>query len=443
MLEQFLTYIHEKNLFAPDDSILLAVSGGMDSVVMSHLFDHARFNFAITHCNFNLRGDESDEDELFVRKLAKKYKVPFYAESFDTAAFADTEKISIQMAARALRYRWFGQLLQSGKFAYVATAHHVNDVVETVLLNLTRGTGMAGLHGIAPKNGRIVRPLLFTRKEDFYAYVTEHQLVWREDSSNVSTKYQRNLIRHEVIPHLKTINPALETTMQQTIARVSAVERIFEVEIERLRQATIRETEQAVYIDTVLLQGEAEPVIKLCELLKPYFFSYGQTQEIWQSIDGEPGKQFHSPTHTLVKDRTELVITARRLDDFMSLPIEAGQETVQTDDFQLQLQTFPATNYRIPGSPDVAALDAQLLQFPLKLRKWKPGDWFCPLGMDNKKKISDFLIDEKVPLNLKDQVRVVISGQSLVWIIGYRIDNRFKITPKTEHILQITRQKNK
>jgi tRNA(Ile)-lysidine synthase len=438
MLEKFKAYVHTNGLFASDDKIILAVSGGIDSVVMCHLFYQAKFHFAIAHCNFGLRGDESDEDELFVKKLAKKYKVPFYADHLDAAAFAEQEKISIQMAARTLRYKWFDSLLDSEGYHYIATAHHLNDSVETLLLNITRGTGIAGLHGIQPKVKRLIRPLLFADKDEIYAYVVENQLGWREDSSNQSVKYQRNLIRHEVIPLLKKINPSLENTMEQTIERLRAVEHLFQTEIERVRQKVVRKQAEVTYLDFILLQQETEPLIKLYELIKDEHFSYTQAQDIWQVVEAEPGRLFESPTHTLVKDRTALIITPKQVQSFISAPISEGQTFFSNDSLELHLEEKSAADFTIPTDAAIACLDKALVQFPLKLRRWKEGDWFCPLGMNKKKKLSDFLIDLKIPLNLKSRIWVLTSNGSIVWIIGYRIDNRFKITGKTEHILQLT-----
>ncbi|QHT67497.1 tRNA lysidine(34) synthetase TilS [Rhodocytophaga rosea] len=438
MLEKFLGYTSEKELFQPSDHILLAVSGGIDSVVMSHLFYKAKLNFAIAHCNFGLRGAESDEDELFVKKLAKKYKVPFYSDTFETEAFAQQEKISIQMAARTLRYRWFEQLLNNHGFQYLATAHHLNDILETVLFNLTKGTGISGLHGIQPKLNRIIRPLLFADKEQIYAYVVEHQLAWREDSSNQSSKYQRNLIRNEVIPLLKTINPNLEETIQHTIEKVVSVERIFEEDMHQLKSRLVQQKTDIMYIDFIALQQEFEPVIKLSYLLKEYQFSFTQTKDIWQSLGAESGRRFESPTHTLVKDRTSLIITPKALNEFISTSIEKEQLSFQNEFIHLHFETMDAKDFTITPNSQVACLDLATLQFPLKLRRWKEGDWFCPLGMNKKKKISDFLIDTKVPVNLKSRIWVLTSNGSIVWIVGHRIDNRFKITDKTEQVLQIS-----
>jgi tRNA(Ile)-lysidine synthase len=437
MLDKFITYIREKALFGPEEKVLLAVSGGIDSMVLLHLFSQAGFSFGVAHCNFGLRGEESDADEAFVKKLAKKYKAPVYTEQFETAAFAEREKISIQMAARVLRYEWFGKLLRTEGYAYVATAHHLNDTVETVLLNLTRGTGIAGLHGILPKNGRTIRPMLFVDKETLYDYVVENQLVWREDSSNETNQYGRNLVRNEVVPLLKGLNPNLEETLAHTVERVGAVERVFAARVDALRQAALRTDGEVHYLSLPVLRGEPEPGIELGELLKDYHFNYAQALDVAAALDAEPGKRFDSPTHTLVKDRDQLVVTPKPLTFFQTGKLEGGQPSFENEVLKLAAQTLPVEGYKISTSPKVAALDLQTLKFPLRIRRWKEGDWFCPLGMTSKKKISDFLIDEKVPLNLKERVWVLLSGDSIAWIIGHRIDNRFKITDKTEQVYQV------
>jgi tRNA(Ile)-lysidine synthase len=437
MLDKFITYIREKALFGPAEKVLLAVSGGIDSVVLLHLMSQAGFSFGVAHCNFGLRGEESDADEAFVKKLAKKYKAPVYTEQFETAAFAEREKISVQMAARVLRYEWFYRLLRTEGYAYVATAHHLNDTVETVLLNLTRGTGIAGLHGILPKNGQVIRPMLFVDKESLYDYVVENQLVWREDSSNDTNQYGRNLVRNEVVPLLKQLNPNLEETLAHAVERVGAVERVFAARVEALRQAALRTDGEVHYLSLPALRGEPEPVIELGELLKTYHFNYAQALDVAAALDAEPGKRFDSPTHTLVKDRDQLVITPKPLAPFQTGKLDAGQAAFAHEGFRLTAQTLPVAGYKISTSPKVAALDGQTLKFPLRIRRWKEGDWFCPLGMTSKKKISDFLIDEKVPLNLKERVWVLLSGDSIAWIIGHRIDNRFKITEKTEQVYQL------
>ena len=436
MLNEFLTFINKQNLIQPSQKVLLAVSGGMDSVVMCDLFSKAKLDFAIAHCNFGLRGEESNEDEMFVKKLSIKYKVPFYVTTFQTADFAENEKISTQMAARILRYEWFEKIRTQHQFDYIATAHHQNDVLETVLLNLTKGTGIAGLHGIRVKNGHIIRPVLFAEKEGIFDYVVENQIIWREDSSNESNKYQRNLIRNEVVPLLKQINPNLENTIQQTVERITAVEDIFEQEMEMLRKQITWSDSQAIYVNYKAIQTLSQPVIKLAELLKPYNFSYQQSQDIFEAFDKESGKTFLTPTHTLVKDRTELVITAKNLQAFTSKTIEKNNVVVEFGDRMLNIGEFTEIEegFVVPTAKKLACLDADKIRFPLQLRKWKEGDWFCPLGMNKKKLISDFLIDQKVPLNLKKEVYLLTSNGSIVWVIGFRIDDRFKVTDKTAKI---------
>ncbi|MDJ1500853.1 tRNA lysidine(34) synthetase TilS [Xanthocytophaga agilis] len=438
MLKKFLTYINEKTLFQPDEKVLLAVSGGMDSVVMLHLFYKAKLNFAVAHCNFGLRGEESDADELFVKKLAKKYKVPFYSEQFDTEAFALQEKVSVQMAARVLRYEWFEGICKNNGFSVIATAHHLNDTLETVLFNLTKGTGIAGLHGIQSKNGRIARPLLFANREEIYEYVVENQLAWREDSSNQSSHYHRNLIRNEVIPLLKNINPNLEHTIEHTVDRVLAVEKIFLAEVEKTRAVVMRQEGGVTYINFEKLQTEIEPVIKLHELLKPFHFTYTQVNDIWQTLGAESGRQFDSPSYRLIKDRTELVITAKGLQSYIPATIDADTTQFQNEVVSLSIQKVSASGFKIPSSPKIAALDLATLKFPLKIRLWKQGDKFCPLGMKQKKKVSDFLIDEKVPVNIKERTYVLLSGDDIVWIAGMRIDDRFKLTKETTEVYQIS-----
>ncbi|MFT2009062.1 tRNA lysidine(34) synthetase TilS [Pontibacter sp. 13R65] len=437
MLQKVLGFIQLHALCQPDSRILATVSGGIDSVVLCEVLHQLKFDFAIAHCNFGLRAEESEADQVFVKKLAKKYEVPFFTENFSTTAFAQQENISTQMAARTLRYNWFEQVRQQEGYDYIATAHHSNDTSETILLHLTKGTGIAGLHGIPPKNGRIIRPLLSLTKDDIYEFVTANQIIWREDSSNQSVKYQRNKIRHDVIPVLKEINPNLEETLQQTAERVSHAEAIVAAYIANLEQQAVRQEEDAVYIDLApLRQANGLPVV-LHELLKPYNFSYSVVLELTKALDGLSGKQFDSPSHTLVKDREQLVITPRNLSSFGSIRIQEGQQEVQEPHVRLSISEFEASSYKLNTKPHVAALDADLLKFPLKLRPWQEGDWFVPLGMNGKKKISDFLVDKKVPANLKQQVLVLTSEQSVVWVAGQRVDNRFKVTEKTQRVLEV------
>ncbi|WP_439880189.1 tRNA lysidine(34) synthetase TilS [Pontibacter sp. MBLB2868] len=438
MLQKVSGFIQSHDLCQPESKILAAVSGGIDSVVLCEVLHQLKYEFAIAHCNFGLRAEDAEADQQFVKKLAKKYDVPFYTENFNTRAFAEQEHISTQMAARNLRYQWFEQVRQQEAYDFIATAHHSNDTTETVLLHLTRGTGIAGLHGIPAKNGHIIRPMLAVTKDDIFEFVTERKLIWREDVSNETTKYQRNKIRHEVIPVLKEINPSLEETMQHTAERVSHAEAIVAAYIENLREQSIKEAENAFYIALLPLQNATGLPVVLHELLRPFNFSYSVVLELAEALDGISGKQFASPTHTLVKDRDQLVITPRDLGSFGSVLIQEGDTEVEAGNTVLSIKYIEAAKYKLNTKPHVAALDADQLKFPLKLRAWQEGEWFVPLGMNGKKKISDFLIDKKIPANLKGQILVLVSDQSIAWIVGQRLDNRFKVTDKTERVVEIS-----
>ncbi|MBC5775433.1 tRNA lysidine(34) synthetase TilS [Pontibacter sp. KCTC 32443] len=438
MLQKVSGFIQSHTLCQPESKILAAVSGGIDSVVLCEVLHKLKYNFAIAHCNFGLRAEDAEADQLFTKKLAKKYDVPFYTENFNTRAFAEQEKLSIQMAARTLRYQWFEQVRQQEGYGYIATAHHSNDTTETILLHLTKGTGIAGLHGIPAKNGNIIRPMLSVSKDDIFEFVTEHRLIWREDVSNETTKYQRNKIRHEVIPVLKEINPNLEETMLHTAERVSHAESIVTAYIGNLRNQSIKEAENATYISLRPLQNATGLPVVLHELLRPFNFSYSVVLELVDALEGISGKQFDSPTHTLVKDRDQLVITTRNLSSFGSIVINEGDEQVEAGNVYFRIKYIDADKYKLNPKPHVAALDAEQLKFPLKLRTWQEGDWFVPLGMNGKKKISDFLIDKKVPANLKSQTLVLVSDQSIAWIVNQRLDNRFKVTDKTQKVVEIS-----
>lgn len=455
MQEAFLTFINEQGLFAASDSILLTVSGGVDSVVMVELFYRAGFRFGIAHCNFQLRGEASAEDERLVVDLAERLGIKCWVQPFDAKAFAKTHHISTQMAARQLRYAWFEELRQQESFRYIATAHHQNDVLETVLLNLVKGTGIAGLHGIRPKNGFIIRPLLFAEKTQLKTFAIENQLLWREDSSNESSDYQRNLLRNEVIPLLKYINPNLEVTMQQTVEKLAAVEKVFDEEIARNRVELWREEAGVGYINFRKLQLLPAPLIRLFRLLEPYHFSYTQCKQIVQSLDSESGIFFYSSTHTLVKDRNELVIVRgmeqgvgskeRGVEEFVIEEFgkgEDGKHRLVIGSKKIVIEALEITWLSDVLSPTIqstiALFDAERLSFPLTVRPWKAGDWFCPLGMKGrKKKVSDLLIDLKIPRNLKDDVWILTSQDQIAWVMGYRMDERFKVREDTQRLLKV------
>jgi len=440
-LDQVRQFITQQHLFAiPTDTVLVAVSGGLDSVVLLDTLYRLGVPLAVAHCHFGLRGDEADADEQFVRKLAKQYEAPYYGEFFQTKAFAEREGISTQMAARLLRYRWFEQVRAANGYAVIATAHHRRDAAETMLLNLTHGTGLAGLHGIQAKHGHVVRPLLACAKDDIYDYVVENRLIWREDASNDSPVYQRNRLRLEALPVLREINPNLDNTLAATAERVGGAEEIVRRYVENLASQARRNEPEATYLDLAPLAAAAAPAVVLHELLREFGFAWPVVKDIVAAFDGPAGKQFDSPTHRLVKDRGQLVITLRRLAQYGTFQLAAGQDDLLADGLRLRATQHAGAGYDIPRSRSTAALDADKLQFPLTLRRWREGDWFMPLGMKGKKHLSDFLIDQKVPLNLKDDVRVLTSADGKIcWVVGWRVDERFKVDEATERVLAVQR----
>ena len=445
MIEEFTSFITTQQLFSPQDRILLAVSGGIDSVVMLDLFAHTDYSFAVVHCNFSLRGKASEEDEMFVRTLAQNYGVPCFVKRFDTVGENEQTKESIQMTARRLRYAWFTALLQQENYQYIATAHHKNDVLETLLFNLCKGTGIAGLHGILPKSGDVIRPMLFTERKTIKAYLQEHGLSWREDSSNASVKYARNLIRLEVVPRLLKINPNLFTTLDSTLERLQGAEQMSRQHIAEVKRQSVTVKGEDVFMALAPLRREEALPLVLYELLKPYGFHYAQARTVASLMKSQhvsaAGKVLYTAQYKLNIDREQLLISPRREQAAVTCLLHAHDKILTVNPFfRLNTQVMDAGKFSIVADPKVAALDMEKLIFPLQLRPWQAGDWFYPLGMKGKKKLSDFMIDHKIPLNLKDRVYVLTSGEAIVWVLGYRIDERYKITQTTRQVLQILQQ---
>ncbi|MCE3280407.1 MAG: tilS [Bacteroidetes bacterium] len=435
MLKDFIQYIRNEKLCTPGDSILLAVSGGVDSVVMCELFSRSDLNFAVAHCNFQLRNAESEEDCLFVAKLAKKYKVPFHTATFNTADYSKKNKLSIQVAARNQRYDWFEQIRNKEGYSYIATAHHRDDSIETFFINLIRGTGISGLHGILPQQGKLIRPLLFTTKEEIVSYALKNKLKFREDSSNASDKYLRNKIRHSVVPVLKELNPMFDSVLSQNIQHLRDVEKIFRKEIQNKQKELLIIKDKETQIAVKALQ-QLDPIeTYLFEILRPYNFNSSICQKIAASLNKDSGKQFFSSTHRLIKDRDKLIIqeiTNVTISD-KTTTLKKDQKKIQIDTLRLSFKKLRAGT-KFSHSSLQAALDLDKLRFPLTVRKWKHGDTFQPLGMKGKKKLSDFFIDKKLSLSEKENVWLLLSGDDIAWVIGYRIDDRFKITDETKKI---------
>lgn len=444
MIDRLKEFIDREQMFSADEGILLAVSGGADSVMLAELFNKAGFNFGIAHCNFQLRGKESNKDEEFVKELASKYEVKFYCKHFDTTEYSKEKGISIEMAARELRYKWFEEVRKTENYDHIATAHHLDDEAETLFINLLRGTGISGLHGILPKKKHIIRPLLFMYKQDILDYCKENNIEYKIDSSNATLQYVRNKIRHKIIPELKEINPSVLNNLKETIEHLKETESIFNYYINKKRQKIVIVKDGSVFISITKLKRLKNLNTYLHEFLSPYNFNNAVVKDIIKALDEQPGKQFFSPTHRLIKDRQQLIVDSK--DKEIEDSKIAKLEEFKVDEYcefvcePVELK-INKSNYKkdevLDKGKNIASLDIAKVEFPLIIRKWKQGDYFYPFGMTKKKKVSRFLIDEKLSINDKENVYVLTTGDKIIWVIGLRIDNRFRVTEKTKKIITI------
>jgi tRNA(Ile)-lysidine synthase len=435
MVKEFRRYIVDNNMFCRDSRILLAVSGGIDSMVMAGLFLAEGIDTGIAHCNFSLRGNESDLDEELVRMYARKNKLPFYTVKFDTKAFAKRNGLSVQMAARELRYKWLEEIRAQNGYYRTAVAHNLNDNIETLLINLIRGTGISGLTGIQPVSKSVIRPLLFATRSEIESYSKRHCIAYREDSSNADNKYTRNKIRHLVIPVLKDINPALEKTLAETIVKLKETDDLLDKYITGIRSSFSITEEGAVAFDADKLKSCLAEKTLLYELFKPYGLSGTQTEDLSNVIAGATGGQIFTSSHRILKNRRKIIVSPnekftrtifriKNTADLKNVPlIESARLVVLTE------------NFVIPDDKTTACLDENEIGYPLIIRNWKRGDFFYPLGMKNKKKISDFLTDRKLSLIEKEKIMVLESGGKIAWVIGERIDSRFRIRSSTSSAL--------
>lgn len=435
VVEQLLNHIRRYALCKTTDKILLAVSGGVDSMVMLHLLKDAGFKVGVAHCNFHLRGEESSADEELVRETCATLNVPFFVKRFDTVTYASTHKASIQMAARDLRYDYFRGLLETEGYDLVATAHHFNDTIETVLLNLVRGTGMEGLAGIAPKKEKIIRPLLFANRTMIMDYAQQKKIPWREDASNLSDDYQRNFIRHQVVPRLGDMNPGFEQTFRDTHERLLGASLFAQSFINDFRTLAVEVRDKKTNVDIRKILHSPSPAVLLWELIKDLGFNFDQCKQMVD--DHQPGKIFFSASYQLLVDRTHYIIERKQPSQFTAMTIEKGQQRIGEIPFALVMKEQTASDFQLVKDPSVAQLDADRLQFPMIWRKWQAGDYFMPLGMRQEKKLSDFLIDLKIPFNTKADITVLESGGEIVWVVGYRINERYKVTGDTKRVLII------
>lgn len=423
-------YIEQEGLFTPQDKVLVALSGGADSVALLRLLLHMNYSCEAAHCNFHLRGDESDRDEDFVRRLCLRLNVPLHVRHFRTAEEAAHRHISIEMAARELRYAWFEELRQAQNAAVIAVAHHQDDSVETLLLNLIRGTGINGLLGIRPKNGHIVRPLLCLDRKEITDYLQELSQPYVTDSTNLQDEYTRNKIRLNLLPLMQEINPSVKESLLRTAGHLNDAALLYKKAIETGKQNVL--TPQGILIEALL--NEPAPQTLLYEILSPLGFNSAQVKDIFASLHGLPGKIFLAPGWRALKDRELLLI-----DPSCSADTSA---VFPPDDpslpFRLTMEERELTaDFIIPRQPGTACFDADKLQTPLTVRHCRRGDSFVPFGMTGRKKVSDYLTDRKFSLTRKERQWVLCSGPHIAWLIGERTDNRFRIDESTKRILLI------
>ena len=439
MLIAFEQFITENNLCAKGEKILIAVSGGVDSVVLLDLFIRAEYSIGIVHCNFKLRGEESDQDEVFVRNLATKYKVKFHINTCDASEYAKQHQCSIQEAARELRYDWFEEVCQLNGYDKIAVAQHADDQIETFFINLLRGSGVAGLKGMPLKRENVIRPLLFAERKEIEQYAKEKILDFREDSSNLSDKYLRNQIRHHLLPQLEKVKPDYRKAIDKSLQYLNEDHQLIKDYLVWKKKELFIEQDDAIIIPNNKLKNDQDNNSLLYYLLKEFGFNRETTNSIHESLHNyNTGKLFYSDDYQLLVDRNSLIlkkIKSKSKDEIFliqsagdSLNIPVSIKTQIVENFDLK---------KINKDLSYAYFDLQKLNFPIIVRKWEQGDRFIPFGMKGSKLVSDFLIDQKVNRFEKDRVYVLKSERKIIWLIGYRISDEFRITEKTETVLVV------
>jgi tRNA(Ile)-lysidine synthase len=438
ILKKVELYIEKNKLLFPEKGeVLVGVSGGRDSVALLDILIKLGYQCTVAHCNFHLRGEESDRDEKFVQQLSFNLNIPYYSVDFDTVNYAKQKNISIEMAARELRYSWFTSLAEKINAQAIAIAHHADDNVETLLMHLVRGTGLKGLTGISPKNGLIVRPLLCCSRNEINEYIKNNNLSFIEDSTNQSVDFQRNKIRLQVIPLLEEINPSVKKVLSESTERFSEINTFYENAIEKIKKQLLTVDNDQLKINIDLLCKQASPKTILFEILHPYGFNESIVQDIEKHLHDESGKVFYSSTHYLIKDRNYLIISNKIKKNETTFFITENDSEIS---FPLHLSITrkkKEQNFVISKDNRIIQIDASLIEYPLTLRRWTNGDTFFPFGMNRQKKLSDFFIDQKLNLKQKAETWLLLSQNQIVWVVGLRLDNRFKITESTQEVLEI------
>ena len=434
MLQKFKEHININFPFLKDKKLLIAISGGVDSVVLAHLFSELNFNISLAHCNFQLREKESNLDEEFVKLLSQKTSNQIFTIKFETEKFASKNKFSIQIAARELRYNWFQEIIKKHSFDYVLTAHHADDNLETFLINLTRGSGLDGFTGIPRINGNIVRPLLAFSREEILAYAKTNTIDWREDASNATTKYIRNKIRHKVLPVLKEINPNLLETFAKTLENLQESKQIIEDKIADISSEVINSKNNVLKINIEKINQLSNPKAYLYQLLKEYSFT--EWNDVSNLLSAQSGKQIFSKTHRLIKDRAFLLLS--------KTVISNEKELFLIDESQSEIihpihLNFEVVQQKPTENKQTIYVDKDLLKYPLIVRKWQNGDYLYPQGMQGKKKLSKYFKDEKLSLLEKENTWLLCNSENeIIWVLNHRQDRRFSLKNTSNNILKIT-----
>lgn len=440
MFKEFLNFCSQKIELNAHDGVLLTLSGGKDSMTLLHLFQQSKFDFAVAHCNFHLRGEESNRDQQFVEDYCRKNHITLYIKDFDTALYAKENKVSIQMAARELRYQWFEELRKQISFKYIATAHHLNDQVETFFINLIRGTGIAGLHGIKPKANHIIRPLLFADSTQIKAYIDKNQIQYVEDSSNASDKYLRNKLRHQLLPFLEDLNPNFIRNLAHTTDNIADIEEIFKIQTQQIFKSMLELKGESIYISIPKLLKINNLKAYFHEFLSLYDFNPTSINDAYESLQNDKsGLRFFSSSHKLLKTSDEIIISPYHAQDTNN---EAESIFFIDKDFRSELPinlSFDIIENKMDFSKtkQEAYFNMDQLSFPLILRHWQEGDSFYPFGMKGKKLLSDFFIDEKINLDQRKKMWLLCSGEDIIWVVGNRTDERYRISSNIHKVLKI------
>ncbi len=439
MLHKLREFIHSNSLMTKQHKLLLAVSGGVDSMVLLHLLLKEGYNVSVAHCNFQLRAKESDADEQFVKKICIEKKVPFFSKKFLTAKQAAADKTGIQETARKLRYEWFAELMEQQNFDRLVTAHQATDQLETILLNLSRGTGLNGLEGIKVQSGKLVRPLLFATRKEIETYALKNNIRYREDSSNALDKYARNRIRLHVLPELLHINPQAVEHIRHTSEVVQQANEFINAEISKWVKKHSKVTLQGISIEIAPIIKHKAPGFLLFHVLNRYGFNKEQVMQILAAIQNQSGKIFRTASFQLLKDRKTLFIQSleKPLKEPSVFLIEKTKGSISTDGFEMKWKVKKVpSNLIVPNGK--VFVDITTLRFPLTLRLWKKGDRFQPLGMKGKKKLSDFFVDQKLSRAQKENCLVLESGNEIVWVVNQRLADPFKVTRATQSVIEFS-----